>query len=230
MKKLFITCAAALVVLGFANSALASLVFTTDVQISGTGLGAVDTLVTVHDPGGPGNQNGTESGCINQDGSFTNCTNGVEGGDNTAINQVLLLPNDVNFAAVVNISETGQDKTVTLTNLYLTFCAGAGNCYTATASGLPKDLTQGTGLGNSGFVFALDAAQFAIVHALSGLNGFVTVSGGLQFANGTTNDGNDTLFVIRIQGNTVVPEPATLTLFGIGLSSAGFLTRRRMKK
>jgi hypothetical protein len=75
----------------------------------------------------------------------------------------------------------------------------------------------------------LDAAQFATVHALAGGNGFVTVSGGLQFLNGTTDDGNDTLHVIRVQGNTVVPEPASLALFGIGLTSAGFL-RKRIKR
>jgi hypothetical protein len=210
--------------------AAADLVFTTDIQVSGTGLGAVNTLVTVHDPGGPGTQNGTESGCINQDGSFSPCLGGVEGGDNTAINQVITLDTNNNFAAVINIAETGQDKSATLTALYLTFCSTTdSSCYTAFWNEADKVLTQGgsegTGLGNSGFTFALDDAQFAIVQGLPG--SFVTISGGLQFLNGSTDDGNDTLHVIQFANGVQVPEPSSLLLLGSGLVGVGVLMRRK---
>src|SRR6476646_7647925 len=132
MQKTAIGCAVALLTLVLASNARADLVFTTDISVSGSGLGAVNTIVTVHD-------NTTEGGCINQNGTETPCLDGVTEHDNIAINQVLTVNNTTSFAAVVNLSETGQDLTVTLTNLYLTFC-GTG-CYTATYTGGPIDLT-----------------------------------------------------------------------------------------
>lgn len=233
--KLVFSAILGLAVLLPTTGAFADLVFVTNIQVTGTGLGAVNTLVTVHDPGGPGNQNGTESGCINQDGSFTPCLNNgttsVEGGDNTAINNVLTFDTNDSFAAVVNIAETGQDVTVTLTDLYLTFCSttSPATCVTAEYLGPDINLTQGTGtgLGASGFTFALTADEFAEVVALPG--DFVTVSGGIQFANGSTNDGNDTLHVIEVTGPSV-PEPSTLLLLGIALAGFGAWGRKKLHR
>jgi hypothetical protein len=218
---------AALLLLLPASNAFADLVYDAGIAVSGTGLGAVNTLVTVHDPGGPGNQNGTESGCINPDGSYSPCLGGVEGGDNTATNQILTFGTNNNFAAVVNISETGQDLSVDLTGLYLTF-TGDNGTYTAFYTGGPITLTSGTGtgLGQSGFAFRLTDDQYASVVALGGT---VTVAGGVQFGNGTTNDGNDTVHVIQFEGSSQVPvpEPTTLLLLGSGLAVIAVVVRRK---
>src|SRR6185503_8097647 len=195
----------------------------------------------VHDPGGPGNQNNTESGCINQNGLFSPCLGTVEGGDNTAINNVLTFNTNNNFAAVVNISETGQDVSVTLTDLYLRFCdaTDATDCHNAFYNGADLTVTQGTGtgLGGSGFTFFLSDVEYALVQALGPT---VTVSGGVQFLNGSTNDGNDTVHVIQFvpnpgpgptnegpgPGQQIIPEPSTLILLGSGL----LLVRRAKRR
>ena len=210
--------------------ASADLIYDMNISTTGNGLGAVYTIVTVHDPGGPGTNDGTESGCINQDGSFSPCLGGIEGGDNTAINNVWTLSNTSAWGAVVNIAETGQDITVTLTDLYLTFCDATNplSCHTAFYNGPDLELTQGTGtgIGGEGFVFTLNAAEAAIV---AGLGPTLTISGGVQFANGSTNNGSDTMNLARIEAPVPVPEPATMLLLGTGLVGLGRFARRRRR-
>lgn len=209
--------------------AFANLIYDNNITVLGSGLGAVNTLITGQDSSTPNNPK-LESFGINQNGSFTpTAAFGIEGGDNlTDHNNVLSFTNNTSFAAVVNISETGQDVTVTLTDLYLTF-SGTRGTHTAYYDGDPLFLTQatGTGIGGSGFVFKLDAAQYAIV---AGLGDNVTISGGVQFAEGSTNDGPETVYVVQLQGDHVVPEPATLLLLGSGLLGLGMVARRRVKK
>ena len=226
MKKKFITfvmVAFVLMTFAISNNVYALLVHRTDITVEGSGLGAVNTLITGNAVG----QDTLESFGINQNGTFTPVTSfDIQGGDNLAINNVLSFANNTNFGAVVNIAETGQDLTVTLTDLYLTF-KGVNGTYTAFYEGADLDLTQGTGtgIGGAGFVFALDATQLALVGALGPT---VTVSGGVQFADGSTNNGPETVYVIRLEGNQVVPEPMSLLLLGLGL--VGLAGVRRFRK
>lgn len=229
MKNKFIAWAVlafVMVTLAISNDVYALLEHRTDITVEGSGLGAVNTLITGNAVG----QDTLESFGINQNGTFTPVTSfGIQGGDNLAINNVLSFPNTTNFGAVVNIAETGQDLTVTLTNLYLTFVGTGGGTHTAYwigPAGGSLDLTQGTGtgIGGSGFVFALDPTEAAIVAALGPT---VTISGGVQFADGSTNNGPETVYVIRLEGNQVVPEPMSLLLLGLGLVGLAGVKRFR---
>jgi hypothetical protein len=233
--------AAALLVMS--GSATANLIFDSSVVISGAGLGAVNTLVTVHDPGGSGNNNGTESGCTVWTGAatvFTPCLNGVAGGDNQAENNTFLLsdPNlgltaAGNLAAVVNVAETGQDLQVTLTHLYFALYNPTTGALLATYSyaGGPLVLNQGTGTGTggAGFVFVLDAAQAAAANALCPVLSSCRLGGGLQFANGSTSDGNETFFVVNVP-RAQAPEPGTSALLGLSLAGLAALRRRGQGK
>lgn len=240
-----------------AGNASANLILNSEIQITGTGLGAVNTLATVHDPGGPGNQNDTESGCVSWDsatgGTATNfnCLLGLEGGDNTAINNTFLLSDIAGvttageLALVVNISETGQDVSVSLTDLYLSFYTASNGTLLGTFSYVGPDLTltqgSGTGLGGSGFVFTLDAAQQAQANALCPVLADCIAGGGVQFAQFSTNDGNDTLHLIGVESDVVcppgstdplcgpqqVPEPGILWLLAISLLAFGVPALRR---
>jgi len=124
MKSTVLKLAVTAAFLTGAAPAFANLVYQTGAQQTGQGLGAVNTVVTVQDNGGP-QQNGTESGCATFDGGdpakpATNCLNGLEGGDNTAgnagtntyflsvLNTVAGLQSAGQLGFIVNVSEGGK--------------------------------------------------------------------------------------------------------------------------
>ena len=216
--------------------ASAHLILDAGLTANGTGLGAVPTVVTVLDNGAQGN--GIESGCIsaNGAGSNFNCLNGLQGGDNQAINNLILasslagLNNAGQLALVVNINEPGNDHTAVLTDLYMSFYSLAGvllgnHQYT----GADLTITQGTGLGSAGTVFTLDAAEQAQAMAECPVLSQCRIGAGIQFAEGTTDGGPESLYVSFVPGSRTtqaVPEPATLMLTGLALAGLGFSRRK----
>ena len=100
-------------------------------------------------------------------------------------------------------------------------------------TGPPLLLTQANqapnGTGQAGYLFFLDATQAAAANAFC-LGHTCTVGGGLQFLAGSTDDGNETMFVTSLpQGPPQIPEPGTLSLMGLALLGGVFIVRKRTR-
>ena len=247
MKYPVLKSALAALILAGSAPAFASLVQVAGNQVTGTGLGAVNTAVTALDNGVPGTGNGNdiESGCVSYDTATGNLSAplficqvaGLEGGDNQAINKLYLassisgLTSAGNLAVVVNVSEGQPGGTADLTGLYLSlYNLGTQSLMTFAYAGGPLTLGDTGGVGQSGDnLFVLDAAQAAAAAGFCPTLSNCVIGGGMQFALGTTTATHETMYVAAINSSVPVPEPFSLALVGAGLFGIGVARRARQR-
>lgn len=213
----------------------------TPVDLNGTGLGNVNTILTVNSPA----NSTSESGCVGLVGGVqtiggaacqgTVVSNGSEktGQSQTGLVSVAStgLTNASDLRVIFNASQSGGGA-ITLNQVALTLYSSSNTPQTFTfPTGITYTLPDTlTGTGNSGFVFRLDDQQAAAAQAFFSATTQIGLSASLSGATG----GNETFFIAGTPSNpgggggagSPVPEPATIGLVGIALTAVG-LSRRK---
>jgi len=242
MKKNLLALSAVVLLAAPLSTARADLVFNGLVDLGGTGLGAVNTILTIAN-------SPTELGCVSWNGTTTvlGATLGGTGqctgtGDQNGLNSTQLLSTTgvttgSNFAILFNPAEPGNDQTLTLNTLIATFYNNAGAVvFTAQvpASGQNKTFNAADqGTGNTGFEFILTPTEAAALQAVITALGTSNIHVGLSSTLGSpiSSDGaHETFFVFNSGIATVTPEPSTTVLMATGLFGlVGFVRRRRSR-
>jgi hypothetical protein len=233
---------AAIATLGV-GTARADLVYIGTVTIGGTGLGTVNTVLTLTSQG----NNTTEQGCVgrNAGGDFigstpsgacvVGTTTDVQTGASQTQTRTLAeagITTGAGFAILFNAVEPGGNS-ITLNSLSANFYSNTGTLlFTANYTGTTHDfLNTQTGTGNTGEMFALNGAQAAIVQGLINTNTAAGVRVGLSTMAGNplpAQGGPETFFIFNSGVATVTPEPSTVALMATGLIGlVGFVRRRR---
>lgn len=215
-----------------------SLIYVGEVNETGTGLGSVNTLLTVTSKG----NSTTESGCVGWNGSSTVtstaiCPGGFVGGDNLAINNTytlssLGLNNFDSLQLIFNASEPAGNS-ITVDNLALTLYGANGSLLASYTLDAPVTFANSfTGTGKAGFGFQLDGAQAALANSFLGISG-LRIGGAINASDAT--GGLETVFLRTINDGGVdpnegpndpnqVPEPSTYA--GVGAVLIGFVMLR----
>jgi len=230
-------------VLGTSASVKADLVYQGPIDLGGTGLGAVDTILTMTSHGSGSN----ESGQVSWNGSANVVTadpsppgyTPAGSTDMTGINHTITMSqtgwvHGDGLGIVFNPAEPGPvggaANAITLHNLVMTIYGATTGTALFTAPWLGGPLTLEAvdpGTGNSGYLFALDALETTeLNNAGVGLTDHI---GLLAYA--TDAQGGQETFFGTVIAHDPVPAPGnTLGLLGIGLIAtfgAIGLNRRR---
>lgn len=235
MKNLNLAAAAAAAaVIGLLPvQARASLVLQSAQNFQGSGLGSVNTILTLQSPG----NSTTETGSV---GRAIGNPNDVRTGDfqsgasqtQTRTISALGVTSAADLRVVFNALEPGNTlNSILLNNLQLNIYSSLGALLFNSGAFTPINFPDTfTGAGNSGFVFALDDLQAAAAQAAAFGVGFGNNFIGLSATASNATGGFETFFVAS--GGAVVPphripEPGTLSLAGIALLGVASLLRRK---
>ena len=215
--------------------AYAGLIYVSPVDMTGTGLGHVTTILTIQNKD-------TESGCVGFGGSkdiigSAACVGGNVGGDekhgaSQTLTRLISESGALSAADLVvifNPSEPAGNE-VNLSNANLTIYSPSGALLFTSGTFTPVFFaTTETGTGKSGFAFRLDSADAATASAFFNSNNRI----GLSATATESFAGLETFFLASAKSLGLagvpaeIPEPATMLLLGAGLVLVGIIRKRR---
>lgn len=230
LSSLAVTAALALT----SHAAHADLIALGPVDLNGTGLGAVNTLLTIQSPADSSDENGSVS--WNGTADVTSGSRVLTGASQTrtrVLGDVGVLTADT-LRIVFNASEPGnQNNGITLNTLTFSAFTPTGTNIFSGSLAAPIDFASTlTGVGNAGFVFGLDAPQAAAFQSAVAGSGFAfsSIVAGLSASASLATGGNETFFISNADALTgVVPEPQTYAMLLAGLGAVGFVAKRRRR-
>ena len=222
-----------------ASSAHASLILVPGPEnFQGTGLGAVNTILTIQSPGSTTIESGAVTPGANGEGTVTS-------GDTIAINQVRTLgelgvSSADSLRVVFNAQEPGNaaENNILLQDLVLNIYDSSGSLLFTSGAFDPVFCPDtATGVGNSGYSFRLDAEQTLQAQAAAFGEGFASNLVGLSATAGveaggpgSATGGPETFFVAQAPGQVPpdgqVPIPGTVALLGLGVLGLGLKRKR----
>jgi len=225
---------------GLVHDADATLIFDSLQDLTGTGLGAVNTVLTLQSPASSTN----ELGCVGRiggcPGGVANSTpsdtgriiGGTLGGNEltgdaqtkTILGSTLGTTSASDLRIVFNPSEPGSagQQSITLNDLRVTIYNADGSVQFSSGA-LPAAIPFADatgGVGQAGFFFKLDPTQAAAAGTIAATDRI-----GLSTSISNAQGAPETFFVTSGSGGGVIPEPTTLLLLGSGLAGIAALRR-----